>query len=202
MHYGNIATVTKQRAFDKSMISKFTKVIFIDEATESTLDIDDWKTLTLGGYLAHDVKYQAAKSIINRCPMIITSQRKLDFGPSDQSAMDRRLSTYKFCSLPNPQKTAATWLRNHPMDCVLWATEKAKTCTRKDDGGEDPIETDEKQSLFEDRILQEKERRERTTPAINVQRKAKPCKTQRQSLRVSQILAANQATSWMSWKTS
>ena len=46
------------------------------------------------------------------------------------------------------------------MDCVLWATEKAKTCTCKDDGGEDPIETDEEQSLFEDGILQEKEKEE------------------------------------------
>lgn len=159
VHHGNVATVTKQRAFNKSMISKFTEVIFIDEATESTLDLDDWKTLTQGGFSAHDVKYQAAKSFINRCPMIITSQRKLDFGPSDQPAMDRRLSTYEFRSLPNPQKSAATWLRNHPMDCVLWATEKAKT-RRRDDGEEDPVETDEEQSFFEDGILQDKEKDE------------------------------------------
>ena len=38
--------MTKQRVFNKSMISKFTEVIFIDVATESTVDIDDWKTLT------------------------------------------------------------------------------------------------------------------------------------------------------------
>jgi len=50
VNHGNVTTVTKQRAFNKSMISKFTKVIFIDEATESTLDINDWKTLTQGGY--------------------------------------------------------------------------------------------------------------------------------------------------------
>jgi len=88
VHHGSIATVTKQRAFNKFMISKFTEVIFIDEATEFTLDVDDWKTLMQGGYSAHDVKYQAAESF-NRCPMIITSQRKLDSGPSDQPAMDR-----------------------------------------------------------------------------------------------------------------
>ena len=160
VHHCNIAMVTKQRAFNKSMISKFTKVISIDEATESTLDIDDWKTLTQGGYSAHNIKYQAAKSFINRCPMIITSQQNLNFGPNDQPAMDRQLSTYEFRSLPNPQKSAAMWLRSHPMDCVLWATEKAKTCTHEDDGGEDPVETDEEQSFFEDGILQEKEREE------------------------------------------
>ena len=142
-------------------------MIFIDEATESTLDIDDWKTLTQGGYSAHNVKYQAAKSFINRCPMIITSQRKLDFGPSHQPAMDRWLSTYEFRSLPNPQKSAATWLRNHPMDCVLWATEKAKICTCKDDGREDPIDTDEEQSLFKDGILQEKKKEELRALCLN-----------------------------------
>ena len=60
VHHGNVATVTKQRAFNKSMITPFMEVIFIDEATESTLDIDDWKTLTQEGYSAQDVKYQSA----------------------------------------------------------------------------------------------------------------------------------------------
>ena len=57
VHHGNVATVIKQRASNKSMITPFTEVIFIDEATESTLDMDDWKILTQGGYAAHDVKY-------------------------------------------------------------------------------------------------------------------------------------------------
>ena len=55
------------------MITSFTEVIFIDEASESTLDIGDWKVLTQGGYSAHDVKYQTAKAILNKCPMIIIS---------------------------------------------------------------------------------------------------------------------------------
>ena len=46
IHHGNIATVTKQRAFNKAMITPFTEVIFIDEAGESALDIADWKILT------------------------------------------------------------------------------------------------------------------------------------------------------------
>ncbi|KAJ7363623.1 hypothetical protein OS493_009785 [Desmophyllum pertusum] len=154
IHHGNVATVTKQRAFNKSMITPFTEVIFIDEATEATLDIDDWKTLTQGGYSAHDVKYQSAKSFINRCPMVITSQQKLNFGPSDQPAMDRRLTTYEFRSLPNPQRNAATWLKKHPMDCVIWAAEKAKAFSDEEN------ESDEEQSFVEDGILQEKDKEE------------------------------------------
>ena len=46
IHHGNNATVTKQRAFNKAMITSFTEVIFIDEASENALDIADWKVLT------------------------------------------------------------------------------------------------------------------------------------------------------------
>ena len=147
------------------MITPFTEVIFLDEATESTLDIDDWKTLTQGGYSAHDVKYQRAKSFINRCPMLITSQRRLNFGPSDQPAMDRRLRTYQFKSLANPRKSASTWLKKHPMDCLIWATGKAKEARHRalDDDDEDveeerETETDEKRSFYEDGILRQSEK--------------------------------------------
>ena len=142
IHHSNVATITKQRVFNKAMISNNTEVIFIDEATESTMDIDDWKVLTQGGYAAYDVKYQTAKSFINRCPMIITAQRKLRFKPEDQPAMERRLRTYSFKSLQNPKKRAAAWLRNHPMDCIVWAAERARsdedeTNSSGDEGGED-----------------------------------------------------------------
>lgn len=46
VHHGNMATVPKQRTFNRSMITPFTALIFIDEAADFTLDIDDWKTLT------------------------------------------------------------------------------------------------------------------------------------------------------------
>ena len=75
------------------MITPFTEVIFIDEADEKTLDVADWKILTQGGYTAHDVKYQTAKAFLNNCPMLVTAQRKLDFGSADQPEMDRRLRT-------------------------------------------------------------------------------------------------------------
>ena len=138
VHHGNIATVTKQRAFNKAMITPFTEVIFIDEADEKTLDVADWKILTQGGYTAHDVKYQTAKAFLNKCPMLVTAQRKLDFGPADQPAMDRRLRTYQFKSLPNPRRKAAAWLKKHAMECVFWAAEKEKTC----DDSEDETDTE------------------------------------------------------------
>ena len=140
------------------MITSFTEVIFIDEASESTLDIGDWKVLTQGEYSAHDVKYQTAKAFLNKCPMIIIAQHKLQFGPTHQSAMEIRLRTYVFKALPNPKKNAAAWLKKHAMDCVVWATEKAKDCHCDSKGDEN----DENDTCSEDKegILQDKEKEE------------------------------------------
>ena len=79
IHHSNVATVTKQKVFNKEKNGKNTEVIFIDEATPSTLDVDDWKILTQGGYTACDVKYKTAKSFFNRCPMFMTAHQKLQF---------------------------------------------------------------------------------------------------------------------------
>ncbi|CAH3023600.1 unnamed protein product, partial [Porites evermanni] len=128
VHHTNIATITRQRVFNKAMILKSTKVIFIDEASTSTMDIDDWNILTQGGYTACDVKYQTAKSFINRCPMLLTAQTKLHFKPEDQPAMDRRLRNYSFKSLPAPKKSASAWLRRHPIECIVWAAAQARAC--------------------------------------------------------------------------
>ena len=45
----NIARVTKQKSFNKTMIDEETEVILIDEATVNLMDIDDWKLLSQGG---------------------------------------------------------------------------------------------------------------------------------------------------------
>ena len=55
-HHSHIATISKQRVFNKAMINRFRELIFIDEASPSTLAIDDWK-MTQEGYTACDVKY-------------------------------------------------------------------------------------------------------------------------------------------------
>ena len=120
--------ITKQRVFNKAMINRFTEVIFIDEACPSTLDIDDWKILTQGGYTACDVKYKTAKSFINRCPMLLTAQKKLEFQPEDQPA------TFK--SLPKPRKKAAEWLCRHRMECVVWASKQASTSRDRDESSD------------------------------------------------------------------
>ena len=45
-----IAMITKQKAFNKSLVDQKTQVIFMDEAHVKLLDPDDWEVLTLGGH--------------------------------------------------------------------------------------------------------------------------------------------------------
>ena len=149
MHHSNVATVTKQKVFNKAMINKHTEVSFIDEATLSTLDVDDWKILTQGGYTACDVKYRTDRSFFNRCPMFMTAQQKLAFNPEDQQAMDRRLRYYYFKSLLNPKKRATQWLLKHPMECIAWAALKARVV------GDDEESLDEDETAGRDMDVDE-----------------------------------------------
>ena len=85
--------------------------------------------------------------------MLLTAQKKLEFQPEDQPAMDRRLRSYTFKSLPKPRKKAAEWLCRHPMDCVMWASKQASTSS---DRGESSNSSDESQ--VDDGILIEEQR--------------------------------------------
>ena len=158
IHYSRMATITKQGAFNKAMITPETQVIFLDEATTSLLKIDDWKTITQGGFAAYDVKYKTAQPFINKCPMIITAQEELDFSEKDKRAMEKRLQVYKFMSLPRPKKKGAEWLKRHPMDCIVWAATNAKAPLENEaDESESESESDN-DSESEDGILKEEEK--------------------------------------------
>ena len=135
------------------MITPLTEVIFIEKAVVKTLDAFDWKVLTHGGYIAHDVKYQTARAVINKCLMLVTVQRQLECGPTHPPAMDKRLRTYCFKSLENKKKKQGSSL-NHAMDSIVWAVEKAKGCEN------DTTDSDE-ECILEDEegILTEKEKK-------------------------------------------
>ena len=162
MHHSHIATITKQRVFNKVMINRFTEMIFIDGASPSTLAIGDWKILTQGGYTACDVKYKTAKSFINRCPMLLTVQQQFEFGPEDKPAMDRRLRNFTFKSLPNPRKKAAEWLRKHPTECIVWASNKARPPRDHEESSDDGSEEDQPSQTDDDILNDENKESLRT----------------------------------------
>ena len=160
VHHGNVATVTKQRAFSKSMITPFTEVIFIDEGHGEDLGYRRLENIDPRWLFGARRQIPVGQIVHKSMPYAYHQQQRLDFGPSDQPVMDRRLNTYEFRSLPNPQKSASSWLKKHPMECLIWASEKAEASRRDERDEEDQSETDEEQSIFEDGILKENEKEE------------------------------------------
>lgn len=103
------------------MIDSSTEVIFLDEAYSNLLDIDDWKIICQGGFTSHDVKWKKAQGFHCRASMYITCQQEMDFGVEHNDAMNRRFHKYYFSSLPHVETEANQWLREHAMDCIVWA---------------------------------------------------------------------------------
>ena len=85
-----IAMISKQEAFNKSLIDENTQLLFLDQAQAKLMDPEDWKILTQGGLTAHDRKYKTSSMAVIRCPMFITCQTDMDFGAEHNTAMDAR----------------------------------------------------------------------------------------------------------------
>ena len=88
------------------------------------------------------------------------------------------------------------------MDCLLWATVKAKI--RRGNDEEELVESDEEQSFLEDESYKKRKRtncalcvytKDWTTPAMHRQRRTTSHKTPLKGAKVSPISAANKATS-------
>jgi len=51
----------------------------------------------------------------------ITCQTEMDFGVVHNEAMDKRLHKCYFKSLPRVEPDANKWLREHAIECIVWA---------------------------------------------------------------------------------
>ena len=53
-------------------------------------------------------------------------------------------------SLPNPKKKAASWLRKHPMDCIVWAAEKARSEGRETNSSDSEADDQAREGILPD----------------------------------------------------
>ena len=117
-----IAMISKEKAFNKSLVDENTPIIFLDQAYAKLMDPDDWKILTQGGLTAHDRKYKASSLAAIRCPMFITCQTDMDFGPEHNGAMAVRLRKFFFKCLTSLHVVGVQeFLQTHAMNCIVWA---------------------------------------------------------------------------------
>ena len=123
-----IAMISKQKAFNKSLVDENTQIIFLDEAYAKLMDPDDWKILTQGRLTAHDRKYKTSSLAVIRCPMFITCQTDMDFGREHNDAMAVRLKKFFFKRLTSPRVAGVQeFLQTNAMDRVVWACSLAIT---------------------------------------------------------------------------
>ena len=58
--------------------------------------------------------------------MIIACQADLEFEEVDKPAMAARLNVYHFKSLKQVNPSAFEWIRNHPVQCIVYAIKQAQ----------------------------------------------------------------------------
>ena len=78
--------------------------------------------------MAPDRKFKSSRAMTVRCPMFITCQSDMDFGDAHNAAMEVRLRKFHFRTLKSPPVAGVqTFLKEHAMDCIVWAAKMAVT---------------------------------------------------------------------------
>ena len=99
-----IATITREKQFSTQCISDNTQLVFMDEWTSDSLDVETAKKFLQGGLYVASVKHKRPTTSILKCPFFITTQQMPDFGEVDNSR-----------SLEELVARANDWLRKHCM---------------------------------------------------------------------------------------
>ena len=78
--------------------------------------------------MAPERKCKSSRAMTIRCPMFITCQSDMDFGDAHNAAMEVRLRKFHFRALKSPPVAGVqTFLKEHAMDCIVWAAKMAVT---------------------------------------------------------------------------
>ena len=95
-----------------------------------------------------------AKFFLNRCPLIVTAQRELQFKPEELPATERRFRTYSFESLWNPKNGQRKGYATTQKEIVVKKKLKkivvswwAKVCYQNASMEEDEITTEENENV-------------------------------------------------------
>ena len=119
----NVATITQEEQFSAAMMGEDTELVFLDEWSENTLQVDLAKILLQGGYMVTCVKHQSPKTLINKAPFHIATNELPNFASEHDNVM-RRVEVFKTQSLPSTLPNVNEWLRRNSMQCIVWAAQE------------------------------------------------------------------------------
>ena len=105
------------------MIDEDTQIIFLDEWAERTLQSDMAKLVLQGGYMVSAVKHGKPKILDNSCPFYITTNEVPYFGNDDEN-VQRRIRVFKTKSLELCLTNVDRWIKENPMDFIVWIAQE------------------------------------------------------------------------------
>ena len=118
-----IASITQENQYFCAMIDEDTQIIFLDEWAGRTLQSDMAKLVLQGGYMVSAVKHGKPKILDNRCTFYITTNEVPYFG-NDKENVQRRSRVFKSKSLESCLTNVDRWIRDNPMDCIVWIAQE------------------------------------------------------------------------------
>ena len=102
------------------MLEPTTQLTFVDEFTEDRLDAAQAKNVLQGGFMVTANKHKTGRAFQNRSMFYFTAQHEPNWGVEDGN-VKRRLRIFKMSPLPNVMGNVTQWLREHAVECIIWA---------------------------------------------------------------------------------
>ena len=116
-----VASITcEKNQFSTSMLKPTTMLTFVDEFTGDHLDAATAKNVLQGGFMVTADKHKSGRAFENHSMFYFTAQQEPNWGLEDEN-VKRRLMIFKMKALPTTHGNVAQWLREHAVECIIWA---------------------------------------------------------------------------------
>ena len=123
--FRNAATITQEKQFSAAMKGEDAELVFLDEWLENTLQADSIRIVLQDGYMVTCVKPQSPKTLMNKVPFYITTNKLPSFGSEHDNVM-RRVKVFKAQSLPSTLPNVNEWLRRNSIQCIVSAAQETE----------------------------------------------------------------------------
>ena len=113
----------------------------MDEWSDRTLASDIAKVVLQGGFMFQAIKHEKPRSMENRIPFYITTNELPYFGNDDVN-VKRRVRVFTTKSLDSCKANVDRWIKDNPMDCIVWCAQEIKNLLNLVDSDERWYEKD------------------------------------------------------------
>ena len=118
-----VASITQEAQFLLSMINENTQLVFLDEWSDRTLEADMAKVVLQDGFMVQAIKHGKPRSMENGIPFYITTNELPYFGNDDVN-VKRRVRVFTTKSLDSCKTNVDRWIKDNPMDCIVWCAQE------------------------------------------------------------------------------